>query len=186
MNRPAPAFHVDQSRAILVTELSERRRRALRVAACAMLVLGVGGMVGAQFLDGLTQPTPDGPWLEDLLLVAAFLAFPAMGTLVALRRPDNAIGWLLLWVGLQAGVLVLGASYARYALVYREGAFPGATLGAWIEAWGWFPLILVIPTFLLLLFPTGRLHPEDGGRWHGCPEPWWLWAWSPRWSRSAW
>jgi hypothetical protein len=140
-----------------MNELSERRRRVLRVAAWALLAVGVGCMIAAEFFDGVTRPTPDGTWWEDLLLIVAFAAFPAMGTLVALRRPDNAIGWLLLGVGLQAGVLVLGASYARYALVYREGAFPGATLGAWIEAWGWLPLILVIPTFLLLLFPTGRL-----------------------------
>jgi len=114
-------------------------------------------MVAAEILDAVTRPTSDAAWWEDALLMVAFAAFPAMGALIALRRPDNLIGWLLLWVGGQAGLLVLGASYARYALVYREGSFPGATLAAWIEAWAWFPLIMVIPTFLLLLFPNGRL-----------------------------
>lgn len=140
-----------------MSDVSTRRSRGLQVGAWALLALGVGCMVAAEVLDGVTRPAPDGTWWEDLLLGAAFLAFPAMGTLISLRRANNLIGWLLLWVGAQAGVLVLGASYARYALVYRGEHLPGATLAAWIEAWAWFPLILVIPTFLLLLFPTGRL-----------------------------
>jgi len=135
----------------------DRRHRLLRAGAWAVLAFGVGCMVAAEILDAVTRPTSDAAWWEDALLMVAFAAFPAMGALIALRRPDNLIGWLLLWVGGQAGLLVLGASYARYALVYREGSFPGATLAAWIEAWAWFPLIMVIPTFLLLLFPNGRL-----------------------------
>jgi len=150
-----------------MSEDSVRRERVLRAGAWTLLALAIGCMLASEFLDGVTSPTADGGALENLLLVAAFLAFPAMGTLIALRRPDNLIGWLLLWVGVQAGLLVLGAAYARYALVYRQGAFPGATLAAWIEAWAWFPLIMVIPTFLLLLFPNGRLT-------------------SPRWRPVAW
>lgn len=37
----------------------------------------------------------------------------------------------------------------------NERGAPGATLAAWFVGWLWFPLIMTIPTFLPLLFPTG-------------------------------
>ena len=113
--------------------------------------------------------------------MGAFTAFPVMGTLITRRRPDNLIAWLMMWVGFQTGILVWGSSYAQYTLVYRDEAIPGATLAAWIEAWAWFPLIMVIPTFLLLLFPNGRLPSRAGARWHGCRERWWRSLQSFRW-----
>lgn len=139
------------------TESLTRGQRRLQMAAWVVLAFTIGLMVTSEALDRVSGTAPDGGWLEDLLLMAAFFSFPVMGALIARQRPDNLIAWLMLWVGFQTGMLVLGTSYAQYALVYRDQALPGATLGAWIEAWAWFPLILVIPTFLLLLFPTGRL-----------------------------
>src|SRR5680860_1317203 len=78
-----------------------REQRMVRVVAWALLALGIGCMLAAEFLDSVTRPASNGTWWEDMLLIAAFVAFPAMGTLIALQRPDNAIGWLLLWVGAQ-------------------------------------------------------------------------------------
>ena len=47
--------------------------------------------------------------------------------------------------------------YARYGLVlHPEKQLPATTVGAWLEGWAWLPLIATIPTFLFLLFPTGR------------------------------
>ena len=134
-----------------------RRQRRLQMSAWVVVAFTIGLIVTSEILDRVSGTPPDGGWLEELLLMAAFFSFPVMGALIARQRPDNLIAWLMLWVGFQTGILVWGASYAQYALVYRDEAIPGATLAAWIEAWAWFPLILVIPTFLLLLFPTGRL-----------------------------
>ncbi len=151
----------------MTTDSLTRRQRRLRVAAWVLLAFTIGMTVTSEILDRVSGTAPDGGWLEDLLLMAAFTAFPAMGALIVQRRPDNLIAWLMLWVGFQTGILIWGASYAQYGLVYRDEATPGATLAAWIEAWAWFPLIMVIPTFLLLLFPNGRLP-------------------SPRWRPVAW
>jgi len=86
----------------------------------------------------------------------AFLSFPAVGALIAARHRDNSIGWLLCTIGLLAGIGVLSMAWARVALENGRDVF-GGIAAAWISAWFWYPLITIIPTFLLLLFPTGHL-----------------------------
>ena len=112
-------------------------------------------MLGGAYLWEVTGTSADGSSLENLLTGLAFLSFPAMGALIASRRPANAIGWLLLGIGLIASLLIASMGYAVYGLTTNEQGAPGATLAAWFVAWLWFPLISTIPTFLPLLFPTG-------------------------------
>lgn len=140
-----------------VIETSWGGRRWARPLAWSTLGLTVALMVAAEYLENLTGLGLQEPLLEDLLTTVAFMTFPAMGALIAIRRPDNSIGWLLLGIGATAGLLTACMGYAAYGLVTNEGGAPGATLAAWFEAWLWFPLITTIPTFLPLLFPTGTL-----------------------------
>jgi hypothetical protein len=114
-------------------------------------------MVAGGILWEITDTSADGTMSENLLTGLAFLSFPAMGALIASRRPANAIGWLLLGIGFAASLLIESMGYAVYGLVTNEQGAPGATLAAWFVAWLWFPLITVIPTWLPLLFPTGKL-----------------------------
>jgi hypothetical protein len=99
---------------------------------------------------------------DTMLLPVVILAFSTVGALVASYRPENAIGWLFLsgafcWT---AGELAL--EYGVYALITDPGALPAGAWAAWFGAWargiGWF----LIVTFLLLLFPAGRL---PSSRW---------------------
>ncbi|HVM35217.1 MAG TPA: hypothetical protein VM784_07735 [Actinomycetota bacterium] len=92
----------------------------------------------------------------EIALGLAFLSFPAVGALIAARQPDNSIGWLLCVVGLLSGIGVLSMAWGHFALDDGRDAV-GGTAAAWITAWFWYPLITIIPTFLLLLFPTGHL-----------------------------
>ncbi|MEJ7813704.1 MAG: hypothetical protein WKF53_00880 [Rubrobacter sp.] len=94
---------------------------------------------------------------DEVLLPVLILAFSTVGALVASYRPENTIGWLFLsgafvWI---VGELTL--EYGVYALITDPGALPAgvwaAYFGAWARGLGWFLLV----TFLLLLFPTGRL-----------------------------
>ena len=97
------------------------------------------------------QRSPDG--LGFLVWAPGVLAFAVVGAVVAARRPDNAIGWLFLVVGLSEPFTVSADSYARM------GGAPGSMAGAsWLASLA----ATVNATFLgavvliIVLFPTGR------------------------------
>ncbi len=83
------------------------------------------------------------------------LAFAAVGTVVALRQPTNRIGWVCLGIGV---LLALDAgSYGSYGRDTGSAPLPGADFATWLGDWIWLPAIGSVGTFLLLLFPDGRL-----------------------------
>jgi signal transduction histidine kinase len=103
----------------------------------------------------------EGP-LSDLVFVGAFGMFPIIGYILATRQPDNAIGWVMLGMGVFMGLPV--ASYGVYAI---NGGPGGRDLGLILEALdqpGWIPVVAIPATFLLLLFPDGHL-PSPRWRW---------------------
>jgi hypothetical protein len=79
-----------------------------------------------------------------------------VGGLIAARRPQNPIGWLLLASALLVSIAQFAGQYAYYTLVTRPGSLPWGQAMLWLAGW---PnnagFVLVV--FLLLLFPTGRL-----------------------------
>ncbi len=97
-------------------------------------------------------------FLEHLSFALPFAAFATVGALVASRRPENPIGWILCAVGLSNLLWAFASKYAIYALVTREGSLPGAEAMAWLGM-GWIATLGwgLMATFLPLLFPTGRL-----------------------------
>ncbi|MFI7041853.1 histidine kinase [Microbispora rosea] len=80
------------------------------------------------------------------------LIYPAIGGLVASRRPRNPVGWLLVGVGAAHGLDVLAG-----ALLLR-----GVPLAAWAESWLWFPGLGTLTAVLPLVVPDGR---PPGPRW---------------------
>jgi hypothetical protein len=119
----------------------------------------------------LSLPIPlegrDRPPLEFLpVLLIAFLAFSTVGALVASHHPENAIGWLFCAVGIFLGIGFTAQSYADYVLVVRPGSLPGGQIAIWSLSWTG-PVLSAAPTFLLLLFPDGRL---PSRRWR--PAAW--------------
>jgi hypothetical protein len=60
-------------------------------------------------------------------------------------------------VGLLIGPAFFAQAYAWYALVYRPESLPGGLAMAWLGEWPWFVALGLVLTFLLLLFPNGRL-----------------------------
>jgi hypothetical protein len=104
---------------------------------------------------------------EEGVDAVAAVAFPTVGAIIASRRPGNPIGWIFCFAGLSLGVAIFAAEYAVYARVTEPGALPAGVLAAWLGTWIWVPGVILGPTFLLLLFPHGRLP-------------------SPRWRPVAW
>jgi hypothetical protein len=128
--------------------LSARLAVALGVFA---LVLNVAALV---LVASANQTAP------QLVRLIALLATAAVGMLVAVRRPGNPLGWLLLGCGvlfsLQAGAV--GYSVLDYSL--HHGTLPLGRLAIALQpAWA---VGLVLVAGVLWLFPDGHL---PTGRW---------------------
>jgi hypothetical protein len=85
------------------------------------------------------------------------LAFSAVGVLIATRHPGNTIGWIFLGVAAATGFGGLAHGYAEYWVTGHGGAAGLAKAAAAYGELSWMPFVLVPATFLLLLFPDGRL-----------------------------
>ena len=126
------------------------RRVAWGLLAFAVVLAGSALVLSA--LNG-----ERGDLLSGTLFTLTFLAFALTGSLVASRRPDNSIGWLLLGTGLGFEIALVSTQYATYALRTDPGALPGGVWAAWVSSWIWVAAIGPIVTFLVLLFPDGHV-----------------------------
>ena len=94
----------------------------------------------------------------QVLSLLIILGFSGVGALVASRQPGNAIGWIFCGAALFGPALGnLANAYASYWLDGHPASEGLAKAGAAYASLGWMPEVLVPITFLLLLFPDGRL-----------------------------
>ena len=106
---------------------------------------------------GSTVGDPNVDFLLTMVSGVMLLLFPLAGLLIATRRPDNAIGWLLLAIGIGWSLLAGAVAWADYGLKLHPGSLPGADAGAALGGALWAPPLGMGAVFLLLLFPDGRL-----------------------------
>jgi hypothetical protein len=99
--------------------------------------------------------------------VVLTITFPLVGALVATRQPHNPLGWIFCTIGLSQALVGFTNEYAVYALWTAPGSLPAGSFMAWLTSWIWGPGTGLLLTYLLLLFPDGRLP-------------------SPRWRPVAW
>jgi hypothetical protein len=96
------------------------------------------------------------------VFMVPFLAFPLVGALIASRRPTNAIGWICLAVGLLWMLNIMSGGYGIYGLRASPGSVPfPVAIGSQGE-WMGPATVGLLGTFLILLFPDGRL---PSARW---------------------
>jgi hypothetical protein len=102
----------------------------------------------------------DWPDAYDLVADAAFLALgiaaATTGAIVTTRARGNAVGPLLLALGVGIGFTLACGSYAQVALT-SAGPLPAEQWVAWFGDWPGTLTLFGVPPFLLLLFPDGRL-----------------------------
>jgi signal transduction histidine kinase len=85
--------------------------------------------------------------------------FSITGLLIATRHPKNPIGWLFELVGFLSAMTLMATVYYGMS---QLNFLPKINLVIWLQAWVWIPTNLIPLSFLLLLFPDGRL---ISGRW---------------------
>lgn len=127
-----------------------------RAAGWLIVPLYAAGMFANYWLanrGGLRDENP----LEDVMLVASFGAFAAVGALVVVKRPANPIGWILATVAIMVAVFPAADAYAAYVMSTRGRPDVLAVLGAWAQSWYWYLLISLVFVYLPMLFPDGRL-----------------------------
>lgn len=116
----------------------------------------------------LTTTRGDGPGSEATAMATVLfvLTTATVGTLIALRRPGHRIGWLL---RLAACFFATGSVIITYVevAVFARPALPVGPVLVVLGDWAFSLGFGISATFLLLLFPTGRLP-------------------SPRWRPVAW
>ena len=136
-------------------------RRAASWLAWSLWTISVALTALSLVLLALSRSNPDAPvfdwWLGNALVVID----ATVGAIVASRRPENAVGWLLCLSGVAVSMSSFTSQYAIHALLAQPGSLPAGEALAWIAAW-LLPIMIGLQVFYLLLFPTGRL---PGRRW---------------------
>jgi signal transduction histidine kinase len=143
--------------------------RRLAVCAAAASVALMTGSLALAFADRGLVPARLAGW-DDVFSQVTDLALPAVGFVLAFRRPRNPIGWLLLAAALALGLRAFSHHYGLHGLVAAPGSWPAARAAMWLSNWIWvIPLAML--AFVFLLFPTGRLRTR---RWR--PAAWFVGA----------
>ena len=129
----------------------------IRLIIIGSIVVSAACVLGALAILAISYglPVPDS-W--------GFRGFPAIfgvtftwaGANLTMRRPKNAIGWLLLQVGVIAATQALLSEYSAFGIVGRTVPLPGATFAGWLVSWTWLVEVTSVVVFLLLLFPDGH------------------------------
>jgi hypothetical protein len=133
-----------------VRPMSQRTARRLTwsLVALALTLLVASSVIYAAGGSGVSI---------GVIIWAIALVFAGVGGLIATRQPGNAIGWIFLSVGVTAGLAEVAHAYADYWVTGNGGSEGLAKTAAWYGDLSWIPFILMPATFLLLLFPNGRL-----------------------------
>jgi hypothetical protein len=127
------------------------------------LLAGVGlSVLVAMLISTMAMPSDEG-FLVDMIIVLWMGSLGAVGALVAARRPENSIGWLLLTSALLITLSFFADAYASYSLQLGHGPLPFDQFMAWLTLWVTVPGFGAF-MFVFLLFPNGRL-PSHLWRW---------------------
>ena len=130
------------------------QKRTASIAAWSTAVASMAMLGAAVWIARADRSSLGGFGLFGIVVVTSF---SVLGAHIAAHRPSNPIGWLFCGVGLSFGLAALSTEWATSAFVERPGMLPFGGFMSWLGTFTWSPGILVLFTFLILLFPDGHL-----------------------------
>ncbi|HEX2980974.1 MAG TPA: hypothetical protein VHO48_11970, partial [Anaerolineaceae bacterium] len=120
-------------------------------------------VAGASLAIGLLQARSSGDFrviiTHQTLTPLITAGFAVMGALVTSRHPRNPIGWIFLVV---SGLFALSALVSVWTMNKITRSSTLDQVAFWLDAWLWIPATFLPWTFVLLIFPDGRL---PSSRW---------------------
>ncbi len=134
--------------------MTTKRVRGLAFGSLAVSVtLGVWAV--AYLVKGWSIPLLPTEFGAKGYSVLFALVIGGVGTVIAIRRPGNAIGWIFCGIGIIAGFLAFSEAYARWAIIREGGAPAGALYAAWLQEWIWIPMVGGLAV-VAAIFPDGH------------------------------
>jgi hypothetical protein len=138
--------------------------RAATWMAWSLVVLSValllGGMALSRAASSIVPDLSFGGETDDggvVVNLVTLIPFSVVGAIIASRHPGNTIGWLFCSVGVTISLNSFAGDYAEFWLASGFGVSSLGETAAWFSSWLWILLVYVPTSFLLLLFPEGRL-----------------------------
>jgi signal transduction histidine kinase len=139
------------------TDLARPLAWSITALSVMLVVAGLAGSLLALVQSDSQGGLPPHLWFSPLGTVT----FALVGALVASRHPRNPIGWICSTVAVLTGLTLFAFGYSMAGESGRV-ILPGIEYARWLDTWIWIPATLLPITFLLLLFPDGRL---PSARW---------------------
>jgi signal transduction histidine kinase len=134
------------------------RPRKLSAAAFGLAITTAAVTLGLGIAVSHPEPVDLVTWAASVGLV---VAYSSVGVVIARRPAGQAVGWLLLALGLSFGLKMSATEYALLAH-HLGSVLPGGVFAAWLQGWvGSIAFPAAFP-ILLLVFPNGRL---QSARW---------------------
>lgn len=92
--------------------------------------------------------------LSSNVYLPGLVAFPLVGGLVLMSRPDNRIGRMLVMAGFWFALATAAQTY--FWLRPESGPLPGQFAAGWVATWAYWPAGLLL-LLLVASFPSGRV-----------------------------
>jgi signal transduction histidine kinase len=137
------------------------RARVVAVLAVVVVVAAVAVAAWVRTLPGVPVQLVIG-YGTDLPAGLLAVAWTVTGAVLVALRPRNALGWLVVGVGVCQGLQQGLAAYGGYGVAVA--GWPLDRWAAWVASGLWLPGLLPLASLLLALYPDGRL-----------PARWWRW-----------
>jgi signal transduction histidine kinase len=140
--------------------LSDRTLRRLHVGVLSLVILlyAAGATLVLLALSAAKDSfVGSGGVAANVGWVLITLLFPLAGSFIARRQPRNAVGWVLLGTGASWGLSLALGGFASFAWLGHHRLITLSHVAVDLFQWSWVPGIGLTGTFLLLLFPDGKL-----------------------------